>query len=100
MVAIGLYAFSAMDLYHSSAAFLASFALPTKCDTRAIKAEMPARIQPNTGMDFIAVPTIRKAPASPIFAAVPATADAVCTPWAAAAPDVAVALPVFAAVFA
>ena len=77
IAAMGLYEFSAMALYHSSAAFLASFALPTKCETSAINADIPARIQPNTGMDLIAAPTIRKAPASPIFAAVPATADAV-----------------------
>ena len=77
IAAMGLYEFSAMALYHSSAAFLASFALPTKCETSAINADIPARIQPNTGMDLIAAPTMRNAPASPIFAAVPATADAV-----------------------
>ena len=96
MDAIGLYEFSAMALYHSSAAFFASFALPTKCDTRAINADIPARIQPNTGIDLIAAPTIRNAPASPMFAAVPATADAVCTPCAAAAPVDAPMLAVFA----
>ncbi len=82
IAATGLYTFSATDLYHSSCAFLASFALPTKWDTRAINAEMPARIQPNTGMDLIAAPTIRNAPARLIFAAVPAVAAAACAPVA------------------
>ena len=89
-----------MALYHSSVAFLDSFALLTKCDTSAIKADIPARIQPNTGMDLIAAPTMRNAPASPMFATVPAVADAVCTACAAAAPVVAPTLAVLAVLLA
>ena len=89
-----------MALYHSSVAFLDSFALLTKCDTSAINADIPARIQPNTGMDLIAAPTMRNAPASPMFATVPAVADAVCTACAAAAPVDAPTLAVLAVLLA
>ena len=104
---IGLYAFSATASPNSFAAFLASFALLTKCDTTAIKADIPAITHPNTGIVLIAMPTARNAPARVKLATVPAfaaTVSAAIAPAFAvcavdAVPD-APALATFAAVFA
>ena len=77
-----------------------SFALLTKWTITPTKADNAAAIHPNTGIDLIAAPTIRKAPARPIFAAVPATAAAVCAPVATVFAPWATVFPVCAAVFA
>ena len=61
---------------------------------------MPARIQPNTGIDLIAAPTIRNAPARPMFATVPAVAAAVCAPVATVFAPCATVFAPWAAVFA
>ena len=79
---------------------MASFALLTKKATRPIRAEMPARIQPNTGIDLMATPTARNAPARVKFATAPAVAAAVCPVCAAVLATCAVVLAVAPAVLA
>ena len=97
---MGLYAFSATASPNSFAAFFASFALPTKCEITAIKAEIPATIHPNTGIVLMAMPTVRNAPARVKLATVPAFAAtvsaAIAPAFAVCAVDAAPDAPAFA----
>ena len=73
-----------VDLANSCCAFFASFECFTMDAIATPIADTAARIHPTTGMDLIAVPTRRIAPAKPTYAVVAAVTATVSAPVAAA----------------